>query len=383
MGKPEIPPDILSYFGDFDWPRRQNAFSNPQFSSLVPSLQSAILQLERLYPPEVCEEIVSNGAGSLVLALFAGPSILPTSEELLLLGADLAMYEGWQLRPKLLGQLCSLDGWSGARFEIGVHAGLVRAGLNPAIEPQRNKSNKAPDFVVSINGLSVAIELKTLRAPQIQENLRSLRTELANALGRLPRDWCGRITLSLHECTIAALNMQPPRFARSIIPTFRTRLLAASDELATECHVTLEDIGHFDLQRDSTEHDCSMRISYTIEPDMTDREHLLRRAIRCAKEAAAQLGTVPADLRLAVLWTGRSSLPAGQTAMELEARIGTEEEHWTGVSLDWIVLFNAHAYGEHGRWNIDLALCRVSSTAKDVPAELLDALTRWGPGRMT
>lgn len=164
------------------------------------------LRSKILYPAEVVTKLAENDGAALIVGLFLGEGIAPGVEDLLLLGADLTLCDGWHKRSKLVAALRSMRGWSGARFEVGIHAGLRRVGLKPIVEPVADKASKAPDFVVPIDGRRVGLELKGIHDPDDERNRHALLEVLGRIGWRFGYEWRNDITLVLNENAEARLD---------------------------------------------------------------------------------------------------------------------------------------------------------------------------------
>jgi hypothetical protein len=376
-----IPDDVLEWFGDFRWWTRGDVFSHPQCADLVPSVAIAIEELRKVYDAESCQRMVLKGAGSLVVGLFLGNGFAPIVDELLQLGTDLSLCKGWEHRPKFLGALRSVRGWDGARFEAGVHAGLVRTGLAPIIEPAASKSDAAPDFVVDASGMRVALEVKGISGPDFEKNSSAVGDALGYLLWGQDHAWRGDATLHLSTEAVSRLEIQHEAFVSRELPRVREELRASRSKVRLNSTITLPTLGELVVAYPPAWAGPSYVGGCAVIPDAVEPSHLLRRALRTARECSKQLGAVDADLRVAVLWGGRRTLHAASAARAAEETISDEREEWERVPLDWIVFFNGHMLGPSGRWTIDIGICRISANSAPIPQQVLDGITQWGEGR--
>lgn len=376
-----VPDDILEWFGDFCWWTRDDVFSNPQCAELVPSVPIAIEELRKLYDAQSIRKMVLNGASSLVAGLFLGGGFAQAVDDLLQLGTDLHLCNGWELRPKFVGALRSIRGWDGARFEAGVNAGLVRTGLAPIIEPAASKADLAPDFLVHASSMRIAIELKGISDPDFERNNRATGDALGDLLWGRNHAWRGDVTLDLSEEAVDRLEMQHESFVRNELPSIRDELQATLSTARLNTSTALPTLGTLVIAYPPAWAGESYMGGCSVLPAGVEPSHLLARALRTARQCSKQLGAVAADLRIAVLWGSRRTLHAASAARAAEETIAAEPERWEGVALDWIVFFNAHMLGASGRWTIDLGVCRVSPNSPGIPAQVLDGITRWGEGR--
>src|SRR5688572_6391820 len=118
-----ITDDVRDYFGDYRWWERPNCLSSPECARLVPDHPAAIAELRYLYDDNACRHFVAAGGGGLLFPLFMENGFIRTVDDLLQLGRDLVDYPNWRERTSLVGELRSVRGWAGARFEVGVQAG--------------------------------------------------------------------------------------------------------------------------------------------------------------------------------------------------------------------------------------------------------------------
>jgi len=372
--------DVGDHFGDFRWWEHPNCLSSPECARLVPDLAAAIAELRDLYDDTACRELESNGGGALVFPLFMRGWFVHNVDELLQLGRDLIEYPGWRDRGKLVGELRSVRGWSGARFEVGVQAGLRRAGLIPIVEPATSKDATRPDFVVPVDGLRIGLELKGIADPDYTRNRDRLCNLLASRMyPRLGHDWRGDVTLQLSAGAVASLDSQHDTFVAHFLPIVDQEVTTAIESARLNTRLALPSVGDLVFSYppwDSNEHYAG---SYSVVPDDIDSHHLLRRALGRALDASKQLGAADVDLRIAVLWGSRSLLPAEGAAIAAQEQITEDyEKRWAAVPLDWIIFFNAHTLGADGGWMTNVGLCRLPHARHDVPRSVLAGLTSWG-----
>jgi hypothetical protein len=113
-----------------------------------------------MFPPEDCIELARQGHGERVYGLFLGSFWNDRVDELLQLGSDLTLCEGWRDQKKLVADLRNVDAYEAARFEVGIWAGLRRVSLVPEREPAENPATRRADFRVRDGAQRVAIEPK-------------------------------------------------------------------------------------------------------------------------------------------------------------------------------------------------------------------------------
>src|SRR5262249_17520969 len=147
-----------AYFRDFDWPRHGAAWRGRESPAhqMGIDLAAAQSELERLYPPDVCRQLVTTEHRHLFNDLFLPPGAwLRRVERLLRLGADLATIPGWHTHPQLVARLRHLGLFAAARLEVGIWAGLNRVHARAQYLPATG-AGKSGDFLLEEDAIRVA-----------------------------------------------------------------------------------------------------------------------------------------------------------------------------------------------------------------------------------
>lgn len=167
----EVPPELETFFHVHGYAR--------------PLRQAAIGPLRRLYRPDVCRRMLKNPRDREIIAgLF---NSLPPSWifPLLDLGADLQGAEPWSDK-KLLGDLCSHEGFATACNEVEVWRRLRQIDPFPEREPL-GPDGRRPDFAARVFGWRHVIEVKTLRASAGEKLAEWLRQQMIMACHEMQR----------------------------------------------------------------------------------------------------------------------------------------------------------------------------------------------------
>jgi hypothetical protein len=375
--EPRVPDAIRRWFGDFDWPgRKPSVFDDPRFSAVVPDRNAAIAEIARLYPADVCRALVEQGHRWMIQGLFGG--MFTWADELLLLGADLVLCAGWELRPRLVGRLRSPDGYRGARFEIGVQAGLQRLGYKPLLERDAAARQKQVDLLVRDGPLDVALELKTLSDPSFERNLEELTYQLASVicLG-MGLDWRGDVDLRLSDHAKACLRKPHVAFFMQHWPEIESELRAAIPRIRHAVDIPLPTSGTL-LVRAPVVVDGFLG-SYAIDGvHHLDSIRLAQRVVHKVRESATQLAGARADLRVAVIFGSAKLLPAGLIADALTAALAAQPDSKIADAVDWIAIVNCEGGPPEQSWQKALATCRLPRTCTHIPPGVERALLAWG-----
>jgi hypothetical protein len=374
-----VPPSVLEWHGDYRWWARPDAFRDPFCLKVVPDLDAALRELQRLYDDGWCRHLVDAGFGRMVVGLFGGFTY--RVDMLLQLGADLTLCEGWATRPKLVGDLRSPDGFDGARFEVGVWAGLRRVGLAPRVEEVADKSMRRADFVVSDAGLDVAIELKTLAEPAFERN----RLLVANVLGNLfvpimHDGLVGDVTLKVSDKARAMLH-DHERFYDHHLSRFESELVAALPRIRPGTTTQLPTIGTVTNEPcPDGEPPGSVVGGYLVDPgeEADPAQNVMRALLRVKQRSQKQLTATSADLRVAVIYGSKDELPALWSADLARVLVERDKATWERIAVDWIVFLNGHRRGPTGRWTTEVEVCRLPNAQREIPAQVIRGLTQWG-----
>lgn len=152
----EVPHGVVEWLGDFRWWTRLPYYSDGRSTVAGVPVGDVAATLRRVYDEATCAAMVAAGRWTPMLGLFAGG--FEWTGKMLGLGVDLVTCPEALDDGELLAGLRGSQ-WTGARAEIGVWAGLRRAGLNPR-RPDLRSDEKQYDFLLRLDGLDVAIECK-------------------------------------------------------------------------------------------------------------------------------------------------------------------------------------------------------------------------------
>jgi hypothetical protein len=362
------------------WEREPWARPDSTMSHCVPDPKLAIEQLKILYDARTCQRLVRSTSSHLVTSLFLGPGFVAEIDEYLQLGFDLSDCAGWETRSNLIGDLRAQRNFDGARFEVGVCAGLARVGLQPEL-PADQKSNKRLDLLCTVDGVRVAIELKGLADPDRDRNVDTLRFVLHHCLRtRFKGVWEYDFTLTLSDAVQEQLEEQVEIFTTRHLPTLEQEFEAHHAAFAPNATVALPTLGNLVIAYRPWSAGSSYAGSFGILPDETNPHALLWRAMRKLRYGAGQVTTVGADVRLVVVWGSRAMLPAAWAAEGASSLFLKEPEAWQ-IPVDWAVFYNAHTLGRRPGLTIDIATAQFPHSKAPFPSLVIDALRAWGVRR--
>jgi hypothetical protein len=374
-----VPRDLQEWFGDGRWWDRPGAFSDPYCRTVVADLDATLGHLRQLYDDEACLRLVAAGHGRMVYGLFGG--FTQWVDRLLQLGADLALCDGWSAREKLAGSLRSPDGFDGARFEIGVWAGLRRVGLVPQVEPAVDLSRPRADFVVHDQGMDVALELKALSDSAFERNRYLVSHVLGNMFIRVDGQGLrGNITLKLSDEAVALLYEHEDFYERHL-PRFDAELVAALPHARSGTATALPTIGTLIAKHgEAGDPPGSIVGGYQIDAgEESDPVSRVRRALHRVKQSERQLSATPADLRAVVIYGSMDELPAAWSAEAAGHLVGADRATWDPIPVDWIVFLNGHRRSTvTAHWITEIAVCRLPHATSEIPDRILRGLSEWG-----
>jgi hypothetical protein len=352
---------IHKMFGNGDWTRdpawlRVAHRSSAEALTRV-NIDEATKQLARLFPPEVCRELMTteNGRRHIGGLFLNGWSVIEQGTNLLL-GADLAVCDGWDNHPGLVADLRNLATFDDARLEIAIWAAESRAGLTVVRNVPPRRDMKSADFTIIERGVVIALEAKHLEPSRLKANLHSIseairgsRDREAGALRVLGQSLPNhklRVQLSeelVHQAartTCESFGLHVEEVANTFRRWYeerRGRLLGADEMLPSVAHVRVE----------PTDDDRNLW-HFEMDPSEEDLARAIVRALAKAGDAPAQLRQHPlASLRLVCLWIRGRRLDAASWAQAMHAQIlaAPEKNQWTR-GLDCIVVLASRAYEE-------------------------------------
>jgi hypothetical protein len=327
---------------EYDWSR------NPLWSSadspvhrFVGDVPRALGELKRLYPPDVCREMVRRGQQRLIVPLFLQNWLLSGISGLVQLGHDLADCPGWIETP-LRAELRNHAGYGGARFEVALWASLTREGIMATREPGSAGQPKA-DFLFTVGGKTVALEAK--------------------ALGRATYDTkADEVTTAVSLAVMAARDVVPleSNFVFSVAPQVRRMVEDSAVELETlgsylkgrreSAHqgqspaVAVGSAGPWEfpglgeLRLESVHLGPGWRLEIEGLDVRGPADHLIRAMRHVRQKARHQTKAVEADLRVAVIKVPASILRLRRDALILAIRdVLRGHESWV-AGLHWLVL---------------------------------------------
>jgi hypothetical protein len=369
MAPHELDEEDLEFFGEFDWYRRRHESGLVEAAESVPGGggDQALSSLLELYPPDVCRTIVERGERILVFPLFA-PGLSSMLRPTLLLGRDLAQVPTTKDRQRVLSPLRRLERFAETRFEVGVWAALLRAGLavesEAELEAEVQRAGQStpmrPDFRVVDSSVRVALDTKCLRRAQWEANRDGVESVLSDLDAALrPADGTAHPDLFLDldekaDETVERSSVGP--FRREILPTWAGSLEAAVTELR-RCAVPHEVVvmGIGTLLTSVSERDRGWSVGVR-GPEEHGPGGVATRVARAVVAGAAQVNAVDADVRAVVILLSIGHLRVDHPPPELRQAVTGRSRELAG--LDAVVFLNSSL--EANGWRTAVLVARLS-----------------------
>ena len=339
-------------------------------------LERATRELERLYPADVCRDLLKTEDGRRLLGPLFVQGYWPGVPESLLLGHDLAEIGQWQVHSNLVGNLRRLPSFYHTRFEVGLWAGLRRKGLDVEYEPRAGTGEKTADFLVRENGLRLALEAKTLDASRLTQASRAVQDavryddsgEHVHGLHFVYTPRSGLLE-NLAQLAPVALN----REAAAIRTATDDWYANMSRKFAPGDRAEIEGLGEILVKKG----DEPRGLQYTFD-DTEGRglDYEVDRALRLARKAEEQASADDSvDCRSAIVWIPAWRSPIRAVVPLLQPRMSQRPDLYR--RLDWLMLVNIHSL--HGPSKIELAACRLLPWSRmDVRGmKFVEGLTSW------
>lgn len=291
--------------------------------------------------------------------MFFGGGWTDSVAEVLLLGHDLALCDGWHEEPELVAQLRQRNKWGAARFEIGIWAGLRREGCQVTHEPREKAGGKIADFLVEDGGHRIAIEAKSIGSSDYERNCDCIESAVADGTP-IWKERGHRVVLTLGEGLLRdTADLSFDDFDARYYCALRNNLRRLYEVLDGtwsfgEVHDVelLGKITFAPLPPRSPESLSWMLDDFT-QLRKTSDDYTVQRALRrIRKSAAGQLASVDADLHVAVARVGRTTAPIEIATDWLGPIIKKAPEKYR--SLDYIVLLDSHGRQATG-WKTEAA----------------------------
>lgn len=369
---------MRSLCGDGEWATRgalHQAWrqARPKFDT-----DEAIAQLARLYPADVVRERVGTPDNALDHVVF--PLLVDgwtiRSGELLQLGLDLAVCDGWEDHRHLITRLRNSAEFDSARFEVGLWAGARRVGL----ETRYVKATQDQDCDIEfVDGAErIRVEAKVCRASERARRAAHIWDAVDSAVrvctDQLPSVGGMELAIQLERPIVDMLPKGGPEFDRrlkALSQALQDHLECCVRPLALDATTSdVASVGRVRFRRGQVGNGVAIEIA-DIGDDPV-REAL--RALRLAADARKQLDGGATALRLAVVFTGALDCPALYAAAIGAREVRSRPARFAGI--DWIVFVNAHT--KFGDWRPSVAPLAVASSAT-LPGEArwLKAMTTW------
>lgn len=345
-------------------------------------LLSATEELKQLYPPDECRRLVADGQEDVVAGLYWGEGWNNDVAHVLCLGADLHVCPNWRDRDGLIKRLRNRDGHRGARFEVGLWAGLTRVGANPAyLDP--DPTSKAPDLLLEADGLRIAIEAKAGSVANTRRNFGLLYRWILDAAS-LGCAYDVRHLLRFfpdHDLVNAFRTLEPRAFERRYEDRVRQGLArwysGRVSELAIGPMSDVPGLGRAQMLEAPRDQDPSSPWNVDIVGiGPSNSAHEVTRAGRKVREAGSQLAIIDADVRVAVVWVSSTDVPATEAVLE-DMAIDLRLHRRPPSDVDWLALFNSH-HTCSGRWSPAVVAASLRSCEYDITqADWYRGLTAW------
>lgn len=342
-----LPEDIReAYFHDFEWPRHGACWRAPNSAAgkMGIDLDTAQRELEFLYPPTLCRQLVETEHRHLFNDLFIPPgNWWWRVERLLRLGSDLAEIPGWRDDSQLVSRLRNIGLFEPARLEVGIWAGLRRVGVDVSYVPAKG-GTRSGDFLFVEDGVRVALEAKEVAASTLDRNEMNINGAIVDAAfqGRfgdapphsLRFTGCDKLLRDAHDLAPHAFRAKyDERLWRAVaafyeesLPKGLTGRTSTVDGLGTFVSETAAvNEGRFGIQN--------------IEPKTLEYE--TARVLRPVRYAATQLASHDVDLRVVVVLIPCSTSPVNETLPRLPHLMSKPDQIEMYKSVDAIFLLNS------------------------------------------
>lgn len=330
----------FSFFSDPDWRSKTPRWLGPDSpaKSLHIDLQRATNALEKLYPLELCRRWIASqdkyrGELSLTLGLYE-PGLCFDLYRLLRLGDDLSECVGWDRSRELKQRLRSpREHWQ-ARFEVGLWAGMTRAGVEVRQVPRREGSTT--DFLIQEDGLTVALEAKVLGSSDFDRNYRALWDALhyEDLTSTPPHTFVFKPSPNL----LSLMNSKPESFAENICSKIRDSIALwyRSNPIVPGAHGQVLSFGEFTLGPAEPGR-------WGFDPGLKSHgpRDATRRVLPHARKARKQTAAHKADIRAVAVSLSSWTAPVRKAQRELRKLVQGNADDYE--RLDWIILMNVHA----------------------------------------
>ncbi|MBK7076680.1 MAG: hypothetical protein IPH44_30750 [Myxococcales bacterium] len=370
--------EMRSLRGASDWATRGRLHEAWRQARPTDDTNAAIAQLARLYPAELVREQVGMPDSALDYVVF--PLLIDgwtiRSGELLQLGLDLAVCEGWSGQPHLVARLRNEAEFYSARFEVGLWAGARRVGLEATYITATQAQDCDLEFVDGDD--RIRVEAKVCRVSERARGAQRVWDAADRAVRvcteHLPEVGGIELTIQLEPRMVELVDKGGQEFeARldALGSALEEHLRACVRPLALDSTTSvIEDVGRVGFRRGREGRGVSISIADIGE----DPVQAATRALRPAADARKQLANGGAALRVAAVYTGTLDCPAWHAAAIGARAVRDRPARFAGI--DWIVFVNAHT--ELGDWKTSAAPVAVSpATTAPVAARWLKAMTAW------
>jgi len=319
------------------------------------------------------------------LPLFMPNAWTPWLVTLLLLGDDLGDCPGWELQRKLIRRLQLWEEHDQARFEVGLWAGMRRAGV--PVERVPEEVERTADFILEEGGTRVALEAKVIQSSLYAQNLQTLYRAIGHldldrpiVVNPAPDPPPHTMRFSPSPAVHAAMRSSA---SDAFEGAFGWRLRQFLNAWYAERGATLifngrhevPGLGSFEILEPPDPRSWGTEVVEREPPTVIDEA---RRVLARAKDARGQvLAHGDVQVRAAVLWVSGWKLPA-EPASSVLARLTALDPH-EFEGLDWIVLLNAHRVNSLA-CQVDLGARRISTSKSAIDITGMrwyDGLRRW------
>lgn len=364
--------------GDGEWATRGALHEAWRQARPKYDTDAAIAQLARLYPADVVRDQVGIPESALDHVVF--PLLIDgwtiRSGELLQLGLDLAVCEGWESMRHLVARLRNEAEFDSARFEVGLWAGARRVGLEATYITATQVQDCDLEFVDG--GERIRVEAKvcrvSARARGAQRVWDAVNRAVMVCTAHLPAFGGIELAIQLEPRTAELVDQGGPEFEvrlEALANALEAHLEACVRPLALDSTTSIvEEVGRVRFRRGGDDSGVSISISDIGD----DPVQAAMRALRPASEARKQLASGGPALRVAAVSTGTLDCPAWYAAAIGAREVRDRPARFAGI--DWIVFVNAHT--QLGDWQASVGLVAVSPSSRPPgEARWLKAMTAW------
>jgi hypothetical protein len=344
--QPYIPKDIVeelrkkARWCDDPWFLRPDHLPRlaEQFPGGEKGIRESADELKKLFPNEYCLKVISCPRSPTVLLGIFSEGFYYHLFPALLLGADLSLADGWEKDASLVIAFQNEPASHARRVEVGIWAGMKRAGLEVERISETGE-RPTPDFLVKKGIHRAYVEVKCLESSELDSSCSDLNHSLSSPLLlSKKRDVIDglEVELFLDESYVQDLKSKNTETRDAVRKEVKDRLDDARDIILDaaidgfrEGELPIEGIGTAKFKNPTK---GSWSINFANLPS-TDQRKQLDRAFRKIRKAAKQSDR--STPFVVVIYSSRFDLPV-ENAVNLLEKIGKE----TTLAVDAVVFLN-------------------------------------------